>query len=413
MTAARDVLVLGDLDLNDGVNFQKLDGWDWGVYTNDRSQRQRLRGAADWSPARRDGWVECGGQVRVLASDDAGLVTALRNLQGELSKETNTLVAGPIDSLTVTMDVAPDPGDVPDDLRFTVARKPIIDLHFWRSPLTRLPKETVGPATLATPCVVDLTGMMGTHPTPLDLLFEFTDPNNVWFAAVAYIPGSEEAACAWADDGGWILEAEDMWWSAGAGYSNPEGGPAAQPANNGWCFNEPAATALDTQHFPPGPYEILARSFCTLGDTNSVGAQGLVPTADERYNRVGMAWYWPMGSICLPSPQSESGWAADLGIGFQTAGEWFMFDRFCFMPARWGYWRWHHAPAGSATRLRRVGDSVFADGACDLSTVSGSGFEAKDGRLLVVTQAQAAQNGSLGVHTASLTYSYDPLLTLW
>ncbi len=400
-----DALLLGALDLNDGVNFTKLEGWSWGTYANERTQRRKLRGSASWGPSRRDGWIECGGRIMVeptTPGDAEQLRVLLGLLQAELAKEQTTMTATPKGMVApVNFIVAGDPADVPDDLRLQCTKKPIIELHLWRQPMSTLALESVGPTTISTPAVVDLSAMKGEHRAPLDILLSAPDTNDLHAVWMAWVP---EEHAAWVDGGGWIVEAEGLTWDGGSIQSDLYGYPA-NPTNNSWraVTQTIHATVPDTG-LPPGPFLILPHATlqtgCSLatpwGDT-------LAPVEGEHWQE--LAHHVLPGAVVRGA--ATSSWQLTMTGGATDA----YLDRLAFLPTQWGFWRWHKA-SGHSHAVQIEAGTPYLDNVCNLADVVGSGIEALGGRLLIVTDRE---NGQLtgGVQSVALTYSYDPRLTLW
>ena len=439
MTRELEVLRIGDLDLNDGVNFTKKDGWSWGVYANERDQRRRLRGAATWSPSRRDGWVEMGGPIEVTPSDTGNaeeLRAHLRRLQAELAKPENIITARPKGNLgVVTMKVVGDPADVPDDLRFTVSQMPIIQLHLWREPLTRLPRTTIGPQSISAPCAIDLSAMKGDFPTTLDTIFSVDETDDLAALYVAYVPPEY---VAWAlDPTNWSIEAEDLIWDGNwngnaypagqAGHLNQDDN--ASPASDApWDWRSPGSndnfvwfgqggsgstfavsSAFDTAGFPQGPHLVVARVMNTVA--NAVMSTGLTPDVAIPAISGGVWQLLELGDCVLPATTVRIGLDSPLSLAISgtTPGSPGL-DRLFMLPTRWGSWSWKRA-AGGVFTVERDGDTLWCDDAVNLSEVIGSGIEAQGGALLVVTQNTGDTPG--GLQTIDFTCSYEPRLTLW
>lgn len=425
MSEDRDILLLGDLDLNDQVNFFKLEGTDWGALSFGREQRRKLRGIAGWGPQRRDGWIEVPTPPRIMVKpstpgDGEELLALLGLLDDEIAKESNTITAVPRGMLTpVTMPVVFEKAlGFADDIRLTVTRSPIAELTgLWRSPYAYLAPVTEGPTTLTTPCVVDLSAMTGEYDTLIDMLFSAPTANDLTELWVAYIPADETAACAWADALSWIVEAEGLSWDGGAAAHDTLANPAA--GNNVWdCSPTTIYLAqIDTAAFPPGPYVALARS--RAASELSIGGfrlvvNGVMTTFASMPSRLGYDIV-EVDSAMLP-PSLTRGSAPNLiQLMLATSAAHQYVDWCAFLPTRWGYWHWKKA-SGHVHTVERVGETLYTahdsatDLTADLAECVGAAIEGLRGRLLIVAQGTSVTEAT---HAVALTRTHTPRLTLW
>ena len=413
-----DIHIFGSIDINDQVNFWVMPDPDYGIARASFTESGRLKGDNVQGPVAYGDFVQMRIPMMVkptVMGDGDQTIALIGLLNAELAK-TSTFVVG-LDIFVgfVTFDtLISDPIPIPTDDQFAANGIATFDLVINRKSRSRRAPVTVGPASLTTPCVVDLSSMTGEYPTPLDMLFSAPTANDLTELWVAYIPADETAACSWADALSWIIEAESVAWTNGTAavvaYANPTGGANNAVVTDG---NPTMYADFDMAAVPISSYDILARAKASDAGcymwTSRAGISGLFTPLIELADNGPFATV-EMGDVRLPT-KAVRGSATDLvRFSFSPAtGDSVSADRLFTLPTRWGAWHWKKA-SGHAYKLERVGEKLFVDDICDMAEVVGSAIEARGGRLLIVAQGTTVAETT---HPVDLTYTYTPLFSRW
>lgn len=244
--------------------------------------------------------------------------------------------------------------------------------------------DTAGSADdLETPGSVDLSGMDGEYPTPL----------NVTVTDGASTPGQQHsihlALCPDKDWRGYLVEA-----TAVAGWDDEVADSGT--ADIGATVVRFAAGAgsdsglVDVTGFPRGAYLVLAHvkvaATGTLTLEVPLGDEGPVTREPE-----GGAVYWdwlPIGQVVLPSAKTRGAATASLEVTGSSATAPSYCHRLCFLPLNWGYVAYHDTadPLDSIISLRAEWEDIYVDDVVDFENVIGGGLKCLGGQLIVLVE---------------------------
>jgi hypothetical protein len=416
-----DIHVFGSTDINDHVNFWVMPDPDYGAATASSEESVVLKGDNIQGPVTYGGFVQMRIPMMVKPTtlgDGDQTIALIGLLNAELAKP-NTFVVG-LDIFVgpVTFDtLISDPIPIPTDEQFAANGIATFDLVINRKSRSRRAPVTVGPTTLTTPCVIDLSAMTGEYDTLIDMLFSAPTTNDLTELWVSYVP---EEYAGWCDLLSWIVEAEGLDDLSAGQWLTKATDAYANPATADNCVDVTVEAheyaAIDTAGFPQGPYKIVSRvQVSNISDLYQVFAIAGSDIIDEMHiSGNGSSSPWQVaevGGVVLPARNVIGSAAANLEYGSRVADDTAKsyIDRLFFVPTRWGAWHWKKATSHAHT-VERVGETVYADDIADLAECVGAAIEGLRGRLLIVAQGTSVTEAT---HAVDLTYTHTPRMTLW
>jgi hypothetical protein len=237
-----------------------------------------------------------------------------------------------------------------------------------------------------TPASAALSGLLGTHPTSLDVTIDDdagTDMHSVWCAL----------APTALSDAKWLVMASALTWTT---MSSGTGATYWGNSNRYTTSASYQTAPLDTSQYPAGKYRLLARVAQEAGTGYVKDSQNDVAVAITRTTPHLLV----IGDLDLPVSDTAPGTASNLTISVKSDGTNDCFlNALVLLPLEYGYFSWHPDTATSEIDQLDVGPSgIFMDSVCDMSYFAGS---------VLTPRVLAAHTGTL-VATASPTASVWP-----
>lgn len=206
-------------------------------------------------------------------------------------------------------------------------------------------------ASTLTPTSVALSALLGTNPTPLDVVIDDSSGNDMHGVWAALAPTA-------LSDAKWRVYASDLTWT-----TMSSGGADTAMWNNNSRYTTSASyqtAPLDTSQYPAGKYRLLARVKQAAGTGYVKDSQNSVAAAVTRTTPHLMV----IGDLDLPVADTATGTAANLTLSVKSDGtNRFDINAFVLLPLEYGYFSWHHATATTEIDQLDVGPTgTFMDG---------------------------------------------------
>jgi len=389
--------VLGSLNLHDGVNYwterieigAPLTEWEesrapFGINRQRRVRTSALRQITI-------GMIVYGATANALRA-------ALATLRAECAKATNTLSLGQDGDSTVLSYAClrQTQPSVPWTTMYNLEHRAVFDLVLICEPFAYGSEVTLYNASAGTcPRVVDLSGMLGDFPAPLEITLAAT-VEDIAACYLGLVPDTAFDA---------YNEAEALTWSGGTTSTVADAAAHGGSKKRNTSATAAVATYADTAGYDPGTYLLLARTKDDSGTIDIGYGYGgseyaSVAASGTTFHIVEVA------CLALPIVKTRSGVAANLQVRFDSITSNGDVDWFGLCPVTWGFTSWVHPSNDATTLVFGYDGTVYADGVASQAYKTGGPLYAFKTDALCIFCDDA--NGSEDALPANLTIKYVP-----
>jgi len=244
------------------------------------------------------------------------------------------------------------------------------------------------------PDALDLSALLGTRPTTLDVTVDDdsgNDMHSVWVALAPRVLTADQTIAL--TRAHWMVLASSLTWTT---MSNGTGATMWGNTSRYTISSSYQSAPLDTQGYPAGKYKLLVRVSQEAGTGYVMDSVNQDPVAVTRATQ----HLLELGDIDLPVANTSPGTASNLTLYVRSDGtNDCIVNAFVLLPLEHGLFAWHHDDDDEEIDQLDMGPSgMFMDGVASLQ---------------YLVPADILHPRTLAAHTGTLVATPEPTASTW